>query len=72
MFSKDQFIEDCKSAAEEGQSAVRAVVERAVSDPAAIMRELGAPEVAGIEPIYHSDYPKCDLAAFHERDAAQS
>ncbi|WP_169545055.1 hypothetical protein [Sneathiella aquimaris] len=55
MFNKDQFIEDCKSAAEEGQVAVRAVVEQAVSDPAAIMRELGTPEKAGIEPIYHSD-----------------
>ena len=54
MFDKDRFIEDCKLAMKDGQKAVREVVERAVSDPAAILREMGEPRHAGIVPLYRS------------------
>jgi len=54
MFAKDRFIEDCKRAVAEGQAAVREVVTEALSDPAAVMAELGEPERAGIVPIHRS------------------
>ena len=49
MFEKERFIEDCKAAMAEGreaQKAVRELVSEAVSDPAAVVRELGVPEPA--------------------------
>jgi predicted metal-dependent enzyme (double-stranded beta helix superfamily) len=54
MFAKDRFIEDCKRAVAEGQAAVREVVTEALSDPGAVMAELGEPERAGIVPIHRS------------------
>lgn len=54
MFAKDRFIEDCKRVVAEGQAAVREVVTEALSDPAAVMAELGEPERAGIVPIHRS------------------
>ena len=54
MFSKDRFIEDCVAALPEGQSAVREVVQAAVSDPAGVISELGEPVHAGIVPLYRS------------------
>ena len=55
MFDKDQFIEDCKLAIKDGQKAVREVVARAVSDPAAVIHQMGEPENAGIIPLYRSE-----------------
>ena len=55
MFEKERFIEDCKAAMAEGreaQKAVRELVSEAVSDPAAVVRELGVPEHAGVTPLY--------------------
>lgn len=54
MFSKDAFIEDCAKAVKDGQPAVREVVARAVSDPAALIRELGAPRAGGIDLLHRS------------------
>jgi len=54
MFDRERFVEDCKEAIKDGQKAVREVVTRAVSDPAAVIRELGEPADAGIVPLYRS------------------
>jgi len=55
MFRKDRFVEDCKLAVAEGQSAVRELVAEAVADPSAIIAELGEPTAAGVYPLYHAD-----------------
>jgi predicted metal-dependent enzyme (double-stranded beta helix superfamily) len=56
MFDLDCFIADCGDAlAMEGTAhAVRPVVERAVSDPGALMAVLGEPREAGINLLYRS------------------
>jgi len=54
MFSKERFIEACRSATAEGQEAIRELVAEAVSDGAKVVAELGEPEHAGINPIYRS------------------
>jgi predicted metal-dependent enzyme (double-stranded beta helix superfamily) len=54
MFERERFIQDCVRAAAEGQAAVREVVQRAMSEPAAVMRALGAPQHAGITPLFRS------------------
>jgi len=54
MFSKEGFIEDCRAAIGEGQQAIRALVAEAVADPAALLKELGEPEHAGIVPLYNA------------------
>lgn len=55
MFDLDRFVEDCKEAraADPTHKAMRAVVERAVSDPAGLMATLGEPEKAGVSTLYH-------------------
>lgn len=57
MFDRDQFIADCQSALPEdtGYKAVREVIARAVSEPAAVIRGLGAPERSGVQSLYQSD-----------------
>jgi predicted metal-dependent enzyme (double-stranded beta helix superfamily) len=55
MFSKDQFIEDCKAAVAEGQKAIREVVLAAVAEPSGIVAELGEPGMAGVCPLYQSE-----------------
>ena len=57
MFDSDQFVADCRAARAEddGHKAVREVVARAVSDPAAVLAGLGAPEKAGLFTLHHSD-----------------
>ncbi len=55
MFSKDRFIQDCKSAVAEGQGAIRELVTEAVSDGARVIAELGEPEHAGITTLYRAD-----------------
>ncbi len=52
MFDKDRFIQDCIAAVEQGQAAVREVVQAAVAEPNSIISELGEPEHAGITPLY--------------------
>src|SRR4029434_3929138 len=57
MFELDQFIADCRAglAADKSHRNVREVVVRAVSDQAAILKELGEPKRAAIEKLYHSN-----------------
>lgn len=54
MFDKNRFIEDCVAAVGEGQAAIRELVAAAVADSAAVIAELGAPQHAGINPLYRS------------------
>ncbi len=56
MFDVDGFIADCRAAMSEDTShkAVREVMARAVSDPAAVIEGLGEPRRAEIQKIYAS------------------
>ena len=56
MFEKERFIEDCRAALAERtpQDAIRELVERAVREPAGIVRALGAPTRSGVETVYHA------------------
>lgn len=54
MFSKDRFIQDCRTAVVEGQGAIRDIVEEAVSDGAKVMEALGEPRHAGITTLYRA------------------
>ena len=53
----EQFIADCKTAVTDRAptKAVREVVERAVADPAALLKALGTPERGGVNRIHVSD-----------------
>src|SRR4029434_1181805 len=57
MFELDQFIADCRAglAADKSHRNVREVVVRAVSDQAAILKELGEPKRAAIQTLYTSN-----------------
>ena len=57
VFDLDRFIEDCRAAVREDSShkAAREVLERANSDPAAILAAIGEPARAGVTPLYKSD-----------------
>ena len=56
MFDLDQFAADCRAALRERAShvAVREVVARAVSDPAAVLKALGEPKRADLQKLYQS------------------
>jgi predicted metal-dependent enzyme (double-stranded beta helix superfamily) len=57
MFEVDQFVSDCRAALSEDVShkAVREVLARAVSDPAAVLKGLGEPKRAEIQKLFHSN-----------------
>lgn len=57
MFDLDRFIQDCTAALDETapEMAVRDVVARAVSDPAAVMQTIGEPERGGVFTLHRSD-----------------
>jgi predicted metal-dependent enzyme (double-stranded beta helix superfamily) len=52
----ERLIEDCLAAhaADKSHKAVREVVARAVSDPAAVLRALGEPKRAEVQKLHHS------------------
>lgn len=54
MFDKDRFIDDCIGAVSEGQEAIRELVAAAVADRDGILAALGAPQHAGLTPLYRS------------------
>jgi len=55
MFEIDRFIADLRiSLAERSRQATREVVARAVSDSAALIRELGVPEKPGVKVLHHA------------------
>jgi len=55
-FDRERFVEDCVAANREGESqaAVREVLARAVSDPAAVVAALGEPGMAGMDVLHRS------------------
>ena len=57
MFDADQLVEECKAAIAENDShvAVKEIVERAVSDPGAVLKGLGEPTRAGVNKLFVSD-----------------
>ena len=56
-FELERFLADIRSARErgEGQGAVEEILARAVSEPASVVRALGEPKRAGIQPLYRDD-----------------
>ncbi len=56
MFDLDQFIADCRTAIAQDPSHkfIREVVARAVSDPVAVLKGLGEPKRAALQPLYRS------------------
>jgi predicted metal-dependent enzyme (double-stranded beta helix superfamily) len=56
MFDLDRFIDECRAAVRAGSShkAVREIVARAVSDPAAVLAGLGEPKRAEVGRLYHA------------------
>lgn len=63
MFDLDQFVADCRAALKQDKSpsAVREVVARAVSDPAAVLKALGEPTRGEMRPLHRSS----DLTILH-------
>jgi predicted metal-dependent enzyme (double-stranded beta helix superfamily) len=57
MFETEQFITDCRAAfaGDSTPKAIREVVARAVSEPAAILKALGEPKRAESQKLFHSD-----------------
>ena len=55
-FDRTRFVEDCLAASRETdrQAAVRRVLERAVSDPHAVLSDLGVPQEAGMQILHRS------------------
>src|SRR5437762_5566206 len=56
MFEAERFIADCRIALTESdvQAAIRELVERAVREPAGIIKALGEPTRSGVETVYRS------------------
>ena len=56
MFETDAFVKACRDAQRETDShkAVREVVEKAVSEPARVLKDLGEPTRAGVFKLFHS------------------
>jgi predicted metal-dependent enzyme (double-stranded beta helix superfamily) len=57
MFELEQFVSDCRAAFEQDRShkAVREVLAGAMSNPAAVLKQLGEPTRAEIRKLFHSD-----------------
>jgi predicted metal-dependent enzyme (double-stranded beta helix superfamily) len=57
MFDKTRFIEDCRAALKESNAhaAIRELVEKAVSDPAQLLKVIGEPKRGGVETLYKAD-----------------
>jgi predicted metal-dependent enzyme (double-stranded beta helix superfamily) len=57
MFEMERFVAECRAALKEGaaQSAVREVVARAVSDPAAVLKVVGEPQRGEMQTLYRAD-----------------
>ena len=56
MFDLQHFIADCRTAlaADPSHKLVRDVVARAVSDPGAVLKDLGEPKRAQLQKLYHA------------------
>jgi predicted metal-dependent enzyme (double-stranded beta helix superfamily) len=56
MFQRERFIEECRAAIKgtDAKAAIRALLERAVSEPGQIVQAFGAPTRSGVETIYRA------------------
>jgi predicted metal-dependent enzyme (double-stranded beta helix superfamily) len=56
MFELDEFVQDCKSCTTQDRTsgAIKEIVARYVSQPAAVLKALGEPTCAGITKLYHA------------------
>ncbi|MDQ7016272.1 MAG: hypothetical protein Q9N68_07845 [Gammaproteobacteria bacterium] len=54
MFNQDHFIQACLDARQEGQTALREVMQQSMSKPREILSTLGTPQHAGITTLYRS------------------
>ena len=57
MFETEQFVADCRAAftGDSTNNAIREVVARAMSEPAAVLKALGEPKRAETQKLFHSD-----------------
>jgi predicted metal-dependent enzyme (double-stranded beta helix superfamily) len=57
MFNVQDFIEECCAALKENDAhaAIKEIIARAVAQPVDILKALGEPKLAGIQPLYRSD-----------------
>ena len=57
MFDTQRFMEDCRNAFRENSvhAAVKEIVAQAVAQPSEVLKALGEPKLAGIQPLYRSD-----------------
>jgi len=57
MFDTERFVADCRAAfvADPTHKAIREVVARAMSEPAAVLKGLGEPKGAGLGKLFHSE-----------------
>ena len=57
MFDPERLVEECRQVQEKGddQNAIREILARELSDPAAVLKGLGEPEKAGVGRLYQSD-----------------
>jgi predicted metal-dependent enzyme (double-stranded beta helix superfamily) len=57
MFEVQRLVEDCSAAlgSDGSHGAIREIVGRAVSEPGSVLRVLGEPQRAGIQPLHRSD-----------------
>lgn len=57
MFETEQFVADCRAAfaGDSTNNAIREVVARAMSEPAAVLKALGEPKRAATQKLFHSD-----------------
>lgn len=51
----ERFLEDLRSAVDEGQDAVNEVLGRATSDPQSVLAGLGEPRTAGVQTLHRAD-----------------
>jgi len=57
MFETERFVADCRAAfaGDSSHKAIREVLARAVSDPAAVLKGLGEPKRPGSHTLFHSE-----------------
>jgi predicted metal-dependent enzyme (double-stranded beta helix superfamily) len=57
MFALDRFVDECRTAlgSDRSHGAIREIVAQAVSEPGTLLRALGEPQHAGIQPLHRSE-----------------
>jgi predicted metal-dependent enzyme (double-stranded beta helix superfamily) len=57
MFDTDRFIQDCRDGLREknAHAAIRDIVARGVAEPGDVLKSLGEPKLAGLQPLFRSE-----------------